>query len=56
MREALAILEADPMVFRYSWFIGRSFPSASSYDLLAAPGRLTPLGDLYVDFDDSCAP
>jgi hypothetical protein len=56
MRESLAILEADTRIFRYAWFIGRSVPGASTWDLLGAPGRRTPLGDTYVGFDDSCEP
>jgi hypothetical protein len=54
MREALAILEADPTVFRYAWFIGRSQPAGDPFNLLGAPGRRTPLGDTYVGFDGGC--
>jgi hypothetical protein len=50
MKDALAALEADPMVFRYSWFTGR-FTGQPAIDLLgAASGALTPLGQEYVAF------
>lgn len=49
MQDALGVLEADPAVFRYSWFTGR-FPQQPVVDLLAAPaGTLTPLGKAYGD-------
>ena len=48
MREAVAVLEADPMVFRYAWFSGR-FMSQPVVNLLApTSGQLTPLGQQYV--------
>jgi len=48
MREAVAALEADPMVFRYAWFSGR-FTSQPVVNLLApTSGQLTPLGQQYV--------
>jgi hypothetical protein len=48
MQDAVAVLEADPMVFRYSWFTGR-FKQQPAVDLLAADsGMLTPLGQKYV--------
>jgi len=48
MREAVAVLEADPMVFRYAWFSGR-FASQPVVNLLApTSGQLTPLGQQYV--------
>jgi hypothetical protein len=48
MQTALQVLEADPMVFRYSWFTGR-FSQQPSIDLLgAASGSLTVLGQHYV--------
>ena len=41
-------LEADPAVFRYSWFSGR-FPNNPVVNLLGGPpGQLTPLGQAYV--------
>jgi len=55
MRDAVAILEADPQVFRYAWFIGRSSTS-QPYSLLGDPGQLTSLGDTYVGLAGGCAP
>ena len=43
-------MEANPNVYRYSWFIGRTDggPSAFPYiDILAGDGQLSPLGGLY---------
>jgi Glycosyl hydrolase catalytic core len=54
MKAAVPVLEADPKVFRYAWFIGRSSPGASSYDLLSTPGTLSPLGNTYVGFSGAC--
>jgi hypothetical protein len=54
MKAAVPVLEADPKVFRYAWFIGRSSPGSSSYDLLSSPGALSPLGNTYVGFNGSC--
>ena len=56
MRDAVPLLEADPKVFRYSWFIGRSFPDIESFNLFGAPGVLTDLGETYVGFDGACTP
>ncbi len=47
MSDAVAVLEADPMVFRYAWFTGR-FQQNSVIDLLGASGELTALGSQYV--------
>jgi putative glycosyl hydrolase len=48
MQEAVAALEADPMVFRYAWFSGR-FANTPVVNLLApTSGQLTPLGQKYV--------
>jgi len=55
MREAVPILEADPQVFRYAWFIGRSYPEVESYNLFDAPGERTALGDTYVSLDGACS-
>ncbi len=50
MSDALALLEADPKVFRYSWFTGRD-SSQPAIDLLGTDGgSLTPLGQAYVTF------
>ncbi len=46
---AVDFLEADPDVFRYSWFIGRG-DGISNYpyiDILGADGTLTALGEFY---------
>jgi Glycosyl hydrolase catalytic core len=55
MQTALAILEADPRVYRYAWFTGRS-TSSPAVDLLGADGTLTPLGQIYVSYPESCKP
>jgi hypothetical protein len=50
MSDALALLESDPMVFRYSWFTGRD-ASQPAINLLGADGgTLTALGQGYVTF------
>jgi O-glycosyl hydrolase len=48
MQDAVAALEADPMVFRYAWFTGRSTGSPPVSLLAATSGQLTPLGQKYV--------
>ena len=48
MKDAVAALEADPMVFRYSWFTGRSTGSPPISVLAPDGGVLTPLGQQYV--------
>jgi hypothetical protein len=53
MREAVAILEADPDVFRYAWFSGRT-SAIPNVDLLGADGQLTTLGQEYVGLPASC--
>jgi hypothetical protein len=55
MKAALAILEADPRVARYAWFTGRS-DHTPSIDILGADGELTPLGQIYVDYPQTCKP
>jgi hypothetical protein len=47
LRDALSYLEAEPAVFRYSWFSGRT-TQVANVDLLAAAGQLTALGQDYV--------
>jgi len=47
MRDAVSLLEADPMVFRYAWFTGR-FDEHHEVDLLGASGQTTSLGKQYV--------
>ncbi len=46
MKEAIPILENDPIVFRYSWFATR-VGSNPDISLLGANGTLTKLGQLY---------
>ncbi len=48
MQEALAILEADSKVFRYSWFASRT-TAISGVDLFANSGQLTTLGSAYLE-------
>ncbi len=48
MTQALQVLEADPMIFRYAWFTGRASGGASAVSLLAGTGVLTALGQEYV--------
>lgn len=55
MDTTLALLEADPRVFRYAWFTGRS-TGTPSLDLLGSDGTLTPLGQKYVSFPEACKP
>lgn len=45
-KDAVAYLESDPDVFRYSWFSGRS-TSIANVDLLGTAGMLTSLGEQY---------
>jgi hypothetical protein len=56
MHDAVPLLESDPKVFRYAWFIGRSFPNGEADNLLGNPGALTPLGADYVGYPGACAP
>ena len=46
LKDAVAALEADPMVFRYAWFTGRS-TNSPPISLLGATGKLTALGAAY---------
>ena len=55
LREAVPILEADPQVFRYAWFSGRT-TELSNADLLGADGQLTELGAAYVGLQSGCSP
>ncbi len=48
MKDAVAALEGDPMVFRYAWFTGRSSGSPPISVLGSDGGVLTPLGQQYV--------
>ncbi len=51
MTEAVEFLENEPSVFRYAWFIGRGsgYNNFPYFDLLGARGKLTPLGEAYVN-------
>jgi len=53
MKDALGVLEADPMVERYAWFTGRS-TNTPTVNLLGADGALTMLGETYVGFPEGC--
>jgi hypothetical protein len=55
MNTVLPLLEADPRIYRYSWFTGRSTGNAN-VDLLGADGTLTPLGQIYVSSPQACKP
>jgi putative glycosyl hydrolase len=48
MAQAVAALEADPMVFRYAWFTGRDAAQPAVNLLGVASGTLTALGQQYV--------
>ena len=52
MSAALALLESDPKVFRYSWFTGRDSSQPAINLLGADAGALTPLGQSYVSFPE----
>lgn len=52
MQQAIPILEADPMVFRYSWFMARS--TVTSINLLNLDGSLTDLGRAYTTLPGDC--
>jgi len=48
MKEAVRIMENDPMVFRYAWFSGRHGDIPLSNIFQAGPGQLTQLGREYL--------
>ena len=48
MTEMVAVLEKRSDVFRYAWFTGRLSPDPHYTSLLAGPGQLTGLGQLYI--------
>lgn len=48
MAEMVATCESRADVFRYAWFTGRAHDDAQHGSLLAAPGELTRLGQLYL--------
>ena len=51
MREAIPYLEANPNVFRYSWFSAGPIPNAI---LINGDGSPTALGDVYIGLEQSC--
>ncbi|HTQ03754.1 MAG TPA: glycoside hydrolase family protein [Polyangiaceae bacterium] len=53
MRAAVPYLEANPHVFRYSWFSADPIPNAK---LVAADGSPTALGQVYSGLPQSCSP
>ena len=51
MRAAIPYLEANPHVFRYSWFSAGPIPNA---ELMKADGTPTALGQVYIDLPETC--
>jgi hypothetical protein len=51
MREAIPYLEANPNVFRYSWFSAGPIPNAR---LINSDGTPTALGNVYMGLDENC--
>lgn len=47
MREAVPILERDPRIFRYAWFLARSTQANTNLFATGQSGVLTDLGNLY---------
>lgn len=50
MESALELLDNEPSVFRYAWFIGRTSGGINAYpyiDILGNNGQLTALGEVY---------
>lgn len=52
MKQAIPLLEADPMVFRYAWFMARS--TVTQINLLTSDGNLTDLGVAYTTLPGDC--
>jgi hypothetical protein len=48
LEDAVAYLEAEPRIERYAWFSGRA-TNMAYVDLLAGSGKLSSLGELYVN-------
>ena len=48
MTDMVAICESRADVFRYAWFTGRMSDDIHYTSLLAGPGQLTALGQLYL--------
>jgi hypothetical protein len=53
MRAAIPYLEANPKVFRYSWFSADPIPNAK---LINPDGTPTQLGKVYVELAQNCRP
>lgn len=53
MRVAIPYLEANPKVFRYSWFSADPIPSAR---LMNPDGTPTALGKVYINLPQTCQP
>ena len=51
MREAIPYLDANPNVFRYSWFSAGPIPNAK---LINDDGSPTALGEVYIDLPQDC--
>jgi hypothetical protein len=51
MRAAVPYLEANPHVFRYSWFSAGPIPNAK---LMNSDGTPTALGNVYIGLDGAC--
>lgn len=49
MRDMVAVCESRKDVVRYAWFTGRWSPDPHFTSLLSSPGRVTALGQAYVD-------
>jgi hypothetical protein len=56
MAQAVALLEADPRIYRYAWFLARSDTASPPLSLLAADGTLSELGSYYLSLPQTCTP
>jgi hypothetical protein len=56
MQAAVADLESNDAVFRYSWFIAKLDATSPAITLLDQNGKLTELGEFYVNLPQSCTP
>jgi hypothetical protein len=54
MTQAVAYLESEASIFRYSWFTGRW--SGAAISLLGSSGQLTALGQTYIGLAETCKP
>lgn len=53
LQESVTLMEQDPRVMRYAWFIARTGPNSAPIGLLSSPGALTALGTTYVSLPSS---